>query len=107
MRIYISGPISGTNDAGPRFAEAEARLRMEYGAKTINPVRVAAALPELKHDEYMIISFALMEVCDCMYQMEGWRQSRGCNQEAGYAYAKKIPILPPLENVDDIEMEEL
>lgn len=108
MRIYLSGPITGTQDAEQRFAEAEARLRDEYfGAEIINPVRVAAALPKLTHDEYMIISFAMMEVCDSMYQMEGWRESRGCNQEAGYAFAKRIPVLPILKNLDEVEVEEL
>ena len=108
MRIYLSGPITGTQDAGPRFAEAEAQLRLKYKTdEIINPVRVAAALPPLTHDEYMIISFAMMDVCDSMYQMEGWKQSRGCNQEAGYAFAKRIPILPALENLDEVEVEEL
>lgn len=108
MRIYLSGPITGTQDAEQRFAEAEARLRDEYfGAEIINPVRAAAAFPPLTHDEYMIISFAMMDVCDSMYQMEGWKQSRGCNQEAGYAFAKRIPILPALENLDEVEVEEL
>lgn len=108
MRIYLSGPITGTQDAEQRFTEAEDQLKTEYmDAEIINPVKVAAALPELKHDEYMLISFVMMDLCDSMYQMEGWKQSRGCNQEAGYAFAKRIPILPPIENPDVVEMEEL
>ena len=98
MRIYLSGPITGTKDAGPRFAEAERIVREAYPeAETINPVNVATTLPELTHDEYMIISFALMDVCTHMYQLPGWRSSRGCNQEAGFAFARRMKILPPLE----------
>lgn len=98
MKIYISGPITGTKDAGPRFTETENKLRGAYpDAEFINPVRVAATLPELSHREYMIISFACMDVCDAMYQMPGWENSDGCNQEFGYAFHADMPILPSLE----------
>ena len=107
MRIYLSGPISGTNDAGVRFREAEMMMYEAYpGAEVINPVTAANGLPKLKHDEYMIVSFAHMDVCTHMYQMPGWRESRGCNQEAGYAFAKRIPILPPLTIEKEVTHEE-
>ena len=107
MRIYLSGPITGTKDAGERFAEAENLLRIEYpDAQIVNPVHVANGYPELKHDEYMIVSFASIDICTHMYQMPGWKMSRGCNQEFGYAFAKRIKIIPPLE-AEDVEVEDL
>ena len=107
MRIYISGPITGTQDAGPRFRETEAILNDAYPeAEVINPVHVANGLPILEHDEYMRISFACMDVCTHMYQMPGWRESRGCNQEAGYAFAKRIPIIAPLTIEKEVRDEE-
>jgi len=98
MKIYLSGAITGTNDYKARFDIYEKMLHEAYpDAKILNPVKMGEALPELSHDEYMIISFAMMEVCDYMYQIPGWEKSRGCNQERGYAFGKHIRVLPKLE----------
>ena len=45
MKIYLSGPITGTKDYMKRFAEAEQRLT-ERGHSVINPARVCACLPK-------------------------------------------------------------
>lgn len=45
MRIYISGPITGTTDYKERFAVAEEKLKAN-GYEVVNPAKLAAALPE-------------------------------------------------------------
>lgn len=94
MRIYISGGITGVNDAGERFREAEEKLEKMYsGCQIINPFRVNAQLPNLYHVEYMKISFVELDMCDTVYFLDNWTESLGAAQEMGYAIAKGKKIL--------------
>lgn len=92
IRVYISGPITGTKNYAIRFAEAEARLE-KMGFSVFNPARVNAELPEnLEHEEYMEMSMAMLGMCDGIYMLNGWRDSRGACREYGYAMGKGLRI---------------
>lgn len=92
IRVYISGPITGTKDYAMRFAEAEAKLE-KMGFSVFNPARVNAELPEsLGHEEYMEISMVMLGMCDGIYMLNGWRDSRGACREYGYAMGKGLRI---------------
>ena len=57
----------------------------------INPAKVNANLPEsTTWKEYMRMSLCMLSMCDGIYMMEGWQQSRGASLE--YAYAKGMGI---------------
>lgn len=91
-RVYISEPITGTKDYAMRFAEAEAKLE-KMGFSVFNPARVNAELPEnLEHEEYMEMSMAMLGMCDGIYMLNGWRDSRGACREYGYAMGKGLRI---------------
>lgn len=89
MRVYISGPITGTEDYKQRFRAAELELK-ERKYIPINPAKVNATLPakHTSHEEYMQISFCLLDMCDAIYLMSGWQRSTGSCMEYGYALAK-------------------
>ena len=92
IRVYISGPITGTKNYAIRFAEAEARLE-KMGFSVFNPARVNAELPEnLEHEEYMEMSMAMLGMCDGIYMLNGWRDSRGACREYGCAMGKGLKI---------------
>lgn len=92
MKIYISGPITGTKGYEERFRIAEEALKAA-GHTVINPARVNAELPEgTTHREYMSMSIAMLRMCDCIFMMQGWQESRGCNIEFEYAYKHGITI---------------
>lgn len=75
-----------------RFAEAEARLE-KMGFSVFNPARVNAELPEdLEHEEYMEMSMTMLGMCDGIYMLNGWRDSRGACREYGYAMGKGLKI---------------
>lgn len=85
-KMYLSGKITGTTDWRERFAEAENKLKDTY--TIMNPARINGEMPEdTTHEEYMIISFDLLRMCDCIYMMEGWEDSKGARME--YAKAKE------------------
>ena len=97
-RIYISGAISGTHDAKARFEDAEEYLHFTYPeAEMINPQRVGGEAgytsPSLKHDEYMHLCRALLDLCDAIFMIPGWQQSRGAQWEKGYAEGKGKEVI--------------
>lgn len=93
MKIYISGPITGIKGYMERFERVEKAL-MAAGHIVINPARVNAQLPvETTHEEYMRTSIAMLSMCDMIFMMNYWQDSRGCKIEFEYAYEHGIPIL--------------
>ena len=93
MKIYISGAISGTDDYMERFAKAENELT-EQGYSVVNPAKVNAQLPkDTSYEEYMKMSFCMLEMCEAIYMLRGWERSCGSNREYGYAMAKDMIII--------------
>ena len=93
MKIYISGAISGTDDYMERFAKAENELT-EQGYSVVNPAKVNAQLPkDTSYEEYMKMSFCMLEMCEAIYMLRGWERSCGSNREYGYAMAKDMIIM--------------
>ena len=87
MRIYISGPITNVIDYKEKFARAEQNLKAKYpDAEIINPT-VLDKLP-LTYDEYMELDLRLLGMCEGIYMLKGWEDSKGANREYGYALAK-------------------
>lgn len=85
MRIYISRPVTGTDDYIYRFSKAE-KILEESGYSVVNPVKVNAQLPEdTTYRQYMEVSLAMLGTCDAVYMMDGWKESKGAKLE--YAYA--------------------
>lgn len=93
MKIYISGAITGTDDYMERFAKSEKELT-EQGYSVVNPAKVNAQLPEdTCYEEYMKMSFCMLDMCDSIYMLKGWDKSCGANRELGYALAKCMIIM--------------
>ena len=93
-KIYISGPISGTNDYMERFAEAEKEMA-EKGYVVINPAKVNAELPpppDTSYEQYMKMSLLMLSDADEIYMMSGWEESKGAKLEFEYAKATKKPV---------------
>jgi hypothetical protein len=92
-RIYISGAITGTSDFRERFLKAEKKL-IECGWETVNPARLNDIMPkDATYNEYMKMSFELLSMCDTIYMLKGWEESKGANREYGFAVARGIKIL--------------
>lgn len=93
QRIYISGAITGTDDYMERFAKAQKDLE-EQGYSVVNPAAVNSMLPEdTGYEEYMRMSFLMLDMCDSIYMLDGWSKSCGANREYGYAIAMNKVIV--------------
>lgn len=91
IRVYISGPITGTTDYMKRFEAAEIRLNGEYSV--INPAKVNSNMPEdTTHEEYMKMSICMLSMCFAIYMLNGWQKSPGACEEHLYALTHGIAI---------------
>ena len=90
--IYISGAITNNPEYKRHFNDAEDFLsKLDT---VINPARVNSNLPtECTHDEYMIVSIAMLSLCDTIYMLRGWEKSEGAKEELAYALQKGYRIL--------------
>lgn len=81
MKVYISGPITGTDDYMERFAKAEEYLQ-SVGFTVINPAKVNSNLPaDTTWKQYMEMSIVMLKMCDAIYMLDGWKNSCGANIE--------------------------
>lgn len=88
QRIYLSGPITGIADYHQRFEKAKVEL-VEAGYKNIaNPAELDGVINEAKYEEYMSLCMSLLEMCDVVVMLPGWKESIGANREYGYALGK-------------------
>lgn len=93
MKVYISGPITGTTDYMERFAEAQKRIESR-GHSVINPALVNSNLPvDTTYDEYMSMSFCMLDMCDAIYLLNDFEKSKGALMEVERAKSKELLIL--------------
>ena len=95
MIIYIAGPMTGYPDWNrSRFKSAESRLSWD-GHTVLNPARhIPMWNPEaITHEQYMKIAFAMIDACDTIYLLDGWRDSKGATQEYKYAVQHEKNVL--------------
>lgn len=84
--IYISGPITGTDDAAERFAAAAEHIR-DLGYIPVNPQYCVRLPEECTHDQWMIVDIALLSLCQGIYMLDRWTMSSGAKEEYEYATA--------------------
>ena len=93
MRIYISGPMTGIEEFEKAFEKAEQELRLQ-GHDAVNPVRLSGIIrSDMKYEEWLKLDMALLDVCDAIYMLSGWQNSRGANREYGFALGSGKLIL--------------
>jgi len=91
--VYISGAISGTTDYLERFEEAELKLKKK-GHDVVNPAKLNSFLPtDTTWEQYMEVDYKLMDICDTIYMLSGWENSKGANAELEYAKKRKMNIV--------------
>ena len=92
--IYLSGPVTGNEEAIHDFARAEALAEKLYpDALIFNPMKIAAGTPDLSYEEILDLDIMILDrFCDHILMIRGWWGSRGANRELGFAIAKGFHI---------------
>jgi hypothetical protein len=90
-KVYIAGPVTGTDDYKIRFSEAEAQIR-ELGLEPVNPV--APGLVEgASYKYYIDRGLKMLMESDVVLMLPGWTQSDGARLEEMYARICGIPVV--------------
>lgn len=93
MKVYISGAITNNPNYIEQFDAAEKTL-VAAGHEVVNPAKVNMPLPEsTTHEEFMHVSFALMDLCDTILLLDSWVNSKGAHMEMEYAMRHKMTIV--------------
>lgn len=87
-KIYISGSITQNAEYKEQFAKKAEELSTAY--IVLSPLFISAAL---EWKEYMKIDLAMIDVCDIVYMMKGWKESKGAKIEECYAQMRGKQII--------------
>ena len=103
MRIYLSGKITGKNMQQniEKFTDTQARLEA-LGHDVINPARFGAVLPRLKHAEYVKIGEECLKICDKIFMLDNYRESKKATEELYLAHniGKEIEYENPSQAIE-------
>lgn len=90
-RIYIAGPVTGIEGYMDRFSRAEELLRAA-GYEPVSPV-APGLVDGYTYRDYINRGLRLLEGCDAICILPGWKGSRGTKLEKLYAETVQLPIL--------------
>ena len=96
-KIYISGPISGTNIEETREKFKKAQQEWErYGWNVFNPMEnglpADATTNEHMHRDLSVLTKEGRDKCDAIYMMRRWTHSKGCKVEFDVATAIGLEV---------------
>lgn len=97
MRIYISGPITGTEDYNQRFEAVEKNLK-SIGFDVVNPLKLVHNHGKT-YDEFMKVDIQELLKCDAIYMLDNWIQSKGSSIE--YFIARSLGIKVVNDNLNN------
>lgn len=91
MRLYISGKITNNPNYKEDFGKAEKWL-LSKGITPINPCKINDICDKLTYEEFMKVDYCLIDLCDGLFMLKGWQDSKGALSEMCYAKSlgKKI-----------------
>jgi hypothetical protein len=89
---YIAGKVTGLEYRSVcyKFNKAEAMLKSK-GYKVVNPVKIIPQ--DTQWEKAMEMCLAALSMCDCIYLLPDWKQSRGARQEFREAMNMGMPIV--------------
>ena len=105
MKIYIAGPITGTDDYFERFIAANTAI-IRKGHEAVNPVFINRIIPTvgdtaISYCHIMNICKALLGACDAIYLMPGWQRSNGARVEHAEAFNRGLKFYTSIDAIPE------
>lgn len=94
MKIYISGAITGRDQAAAKaaFSDAETLLTV-LGQEAVNPMAKVTEQESLTWEQYMKQGIPLLLKCNAIYLLPDWRTSRGARLEKSIAVELGLMVI--------------
>ena len=89
MKIYIAGKITDNENYKEQFKQKELQLKLE-GHTVLTPTCLPLGF---EWGEYMHICKAMIDVCDAVYFLGNWQDSKGAVLEYAYAGTKEKRLM--------------
>lgn len=105
MKIYIAGPITGTDDYIERFIAANTAI-IRKGHEAVNPVFINRIIPTvgdtaISYGHITNICKALLGACDAIYLMPGWQRSNGARIEHAEAINRGLKFYASIDAIPE------
>ncbi len=92
MKVYISGPMTGIENYNfPAFNRAAAILAM-HGYDVENPAD-KGVIDGWEWADYLRYDLRVLTLCDAIYRLPGWENSRGATLEVHVAVALGLTVI--------------
>lgn len=97
-KVFISGKITGLEECDWRkkFSEGAYKLMLQHGYRLediIAPSRLKEVFLGLDYEQYMRIDLTLLDMCDTIYMLDNYKDSRGAQRELAYAIEQNKKII--------------
>lgn len=90
LKCYISGPIVKGEHNCEKFSKWEQRLTQDLGVDCYNPTEIDEGMSFEVYTQMRLMALAL---CDCIFFMPGWEESKSSRLEMRYAKACGLKII--------------
>lgn len=92
MKIYIAGKITGLPRCAVQYKFCMAAFALKVQGHTVFMPSVLPMYENVPHEDYMHVCYAMIDICDAVYMLADWQQSKGARMELQYAadWGKKI-----------------
>lgn len=100
-RIYLSGKITDNANYKKQFLKAYTYCRDEFDCEVINPSLLNTILRKGSWEEYMALCIPLLKMCDAIFMMKTWRDSKGAIEELKIAKDLGLKIIFESEDINE------
>lgn len=90
-KVYIAGPITGTDDYEVRFNRAAEKIE-RLGMEPLNPIG-PGLVEGADYKYYIDRGLKMLMECDVVFLLPGWTRSNGARLEEQYARICGVPVV--------------